>query len=212
MSLSELSGYIVVGDGASAENWTKDALAKRVDPQEIVNKGLIPGMEEVGRKFSAGEYYMPEMLVAARAMKRCMAHLKPLLATRQGAYVGTAIIGTVQGDLHDIGKNLVAMMLEGTGFQVYDLGVDVPPERFVQAVQEHKPQIVGMSALLTTTMPMMKNTIAALKEAELLPKVKVMVGGAPITQDYANQIGAHGYAADAATAAKKAKALLGAHK
>jgi 5-methyltetrahydrofolate--homocysteine methyltransferase len=166
-------------------------------------------MNEVGRRFKNNEFYVPEVLIAARAMHAAMDVLKPLLAASDVQPVGTVVIGTVKGDLHDIGKNLVAMMLEGGGFNVIDLGVDVSPEKFLQAVREHKPNIVGLSALLTTTMPAMKTTIEALKEAGVRDQVKVIIGGAPVTQRFADEIGADGYAPDAASAVDVARQLLG---
>jgi 5-methyltetrahydrofolate--homocysteine methyltransferase len=169
---------------------------------------LISGMDRVGRDFKAGELFVPEVLVAARAMHAGMAVLRPLLAETGVPRVGTYVIGTVQGDLHDIGKNLVRMMLEGAGFEVIDLGTDVAPERFVTAVKEHRPQIVGMSALLTTTMVRMRDTIEALEAAGLREAVKIMVGGAPLTAAYAEQIGADAYAPDAATAVEVARSLI----
>jgi 5-methyltetrahydrofolate--homocysteine methyltransferase len=166
-------------------------------------------MEEVGRLFEEGEKFVPEMLISARAMQTGMGILKPLLLQADIKTVGKVIVGTVAGDLHDIGKNLVAMMLEGSGFEVIDLGTDVSPQAFVDAVREHEPQAIGMSALLTTTMPSMGATIEALKEAGLREGVKVMIGGAPITQDFADKIGADGFAPDASSASRKTKELVG---
>jgi len=210
MELSELSDFIIKGDNKGAEEWTTKALEQDMDALVIVNQGLVPGMDVVGEKFKNEEYYMPDMLVSARAMKSAMAHLKPLLAGREGASLGQVVIGTVKGDLHDIGKNLVAMMLEGAGFEVIDLGTDVAPEAFVKAAEENKASIVCLSALLTTTMPMMQNTIEAFTDAEMRQQVKVMIGGAPITESYASEIGADGYAPEAATAVENAKTLIGA--
>jgi len=167
-------------------------------PADILNGGLIAGMDEVGRDFKAGDLFVPEVLIAARAMQAGMNVLRPLLAESDVPSAGKCVIGTVQGDLHDIGKNLVRMMLEGAGFETVDLGIDVKPDAFVVAVQEHQPQFLGMSALLTTTMPGMKATIEALQEAGLRYKVKIMVGGAPVTAAFAEQIGADAYAPDAA--------------
>ena len=209
MELSELSDFIIKGDNKGAEEWTRKALDQGMDALVIVNQGLVPGMDVVGEKFKNEEYYMPDMLVSARAMKAAMAHLKPLLVGREGASLGGVVIGTVKGDLHDIGKNLVAMMLEGAGFEVIDLGTDVAPEAFVKAAEENKASIVCLSALLTTTMPMMQNTIEAFTDAEMRQQVKVMIGGAPITESYASEIGADGYAPEAATAVEKAKTLIG---
>jgi len=211
MDPKELSGYILVGDAKGAVDWTQRSLTAGVDPLTIVNRGLIPGMAMVGEKFKNNEYYLPEVLVAARAMKAVLAIVRPLLAGRQTPYLGRVVIGTVQGDLHDIGKNIVAMMLEGAGFEVKDLGADVAPERFLQAAREEGADMVCLSALLTTTMPMMRSTIQAFEESSLRQRVKVMVGGAPVTQSYADSIGADGYAPDAASAVDKAKCLLGLH-
>ena len=189
------------------EQLVKDAVAEGVDPASILNDGLVVGMTELGEMFKNGEVYVPEVLVAARAMKAGTTILKPLLMDANVQTLGTVAIGTVEGDLHDIGKNLVGMMLEGTGFTVVDLGENVSPDSFVQAVRDGA-QIIGMSALLTTTMPMMATTIKALEAAGLRDKVKVMIGGAPITQEYADQIGADGYSTDAASAAELAKRLI----
>ncbi|MBQ4452929.1 MAG: corrinoid protein [Clostridia bacterium] len=189
------------------EQLVKEALEEGAKPEAILNEGLVVGMTELGEMFKNGEVYVPEVLVAARAMKAGTTILKPLLMDANVTSLGTVAIGTVEGDLHDIGKNLVGMMLEGTGFTVVDLGENVSPDTFVQAVRDGA-QIIGMSALLTTTMPMMATTIKALEEAGLRDKVKVMIGGAPITQEYADQIGADGYSTDAASAAELAKRLI----
>ena len=189
------------------EQLVKDALAEGVSAESILNEGLIVGMTELGEMFKTGEVYVPEILVAARAMKAGTTILKPLLVDANVQSLGTVAIGTVKGDLHDIGKNLVGMMLEGNGFTVVDLGEDVDPEKFVEAVK-NGAQAIGMSALLTTTMPNMALTIQALKDAGLRDKVKVLVGGAPITQEFADQIGADGYSTDAASAADLAKKLI----
>ena len=185
----------------------QDALNEGVKADTILNQGLVIGMNQIGEMFKTGEAYVPEVLVAARAMKAGTAILKPLLVAENVQSLGTVAIGTVQGDLHDIGKNLVGMMLEGSGFTVMDLGEDVAPEKFVDAVK-NGAQIIGMSALLTTTMPNMSVTIKALEDAGLRDKVKVMIGGAPITQEYADSIGADGYSTDAASAAELAKQLI----
>lgn len=185
----------------------KEALAEGVKAETILNEGLVVGMTNLGEMFKNGEVYVPEVLVAARAMKAGTDILKPLLASENVQSLGTVAIGTVQGDLHDIGKNLVGMMLEGNGFEVMDLGVDVAPEKFVEAVK-NGAQVIGMSALLTTTMPMMKAVIEMLKAEGLRDQVKVMIGGAPITQEYADQIGADGYSTDAASAAELAQKLI----
>ncbi|MFQ5872605.1 MAG: corrinoid protein [Dehalococcoidia bacterium] len=207
MDLSELSGYIIEGNDKAAAEWTKRALSEGMDPLAIVNRGLMPAMDVVGEKFKNFEYYLPDLLVSARAMKAAMAFLRPLLTEREGAAVGGVVIGTVKGDLHDIGKNLVGMMLEGAGFEVTDLGADVEPEMFLRAVEEKQPQVLCLSALLTTTMPNMKYTIELLQESEVRQQIKIMVGGAPVTEDYASSIGADGYAAEAASAVEKVKEL-----
>ncbi len=209
MNFSQLAEHIIIGDAKAAEQWIMQALSRGADPGDLINKGLIPGMAVVGEKFKNYEYYLPEVLIAARAMKKGMEILRPLLTDHQASNLGRVIIGTVKDDLHDIGKNLAAMMLEGAGFAVHDLGADVPPERFVQAAQAHGCHLLCLSALLTTTMPMMRTTIEALKAAGIRHQVKVMVGGAPVTHDYALEIGADGYAPDGASAVDKAKELVG---
>ena len=209
MDLAELSDYVITGNAPAAEEWTKNALSEGMAASVIVNEGHIPGMDVVGVKFKSAEYYMPEVLVSARAMKVSMALVKPLLSEQEGGFTGRVVIGTVKGDLHDIGKNLVAMMLEGAGFAVTDLGTDVEPEEFVRAVEESQAQLLCLSALLTTTMPLMKSTITLLEESEVRQQVKILVGGAPVTDEYAASIGADGYAAEAATAVEQAKALIG---
>lgn len=198
---------IVEGDNNSVQQHVKDALTAGTDAALILNEAMIPGMAEVGRLFEEGEYFVPEMLISARAMKSAMAILKPYLQKENVKYAGTVVIGTVKGDLHDIGKNLVGLMLEGAGFQVVDLGSDVTPEKYVAAARESKANIVAMSALLTTTMVNMKATITALEEAGLRGTVKVMIGGAPVTENYAKQIGADGYATDASRAVAVARSL-----
>jgi 5-methyltetrahydrofolate--homocysteine methyltransferase len=200
---------IVEGDNTGVQVNVKNALAASVDPGVILNEGLIAGMAEVGRLFEEGEYFVPEMLISARAMKSAMAILKPLLTSEQVGSAGKVAVGTVKGDLHDIGKNLVSLMLEGAGFQVVDLGSDVSSDKFIEAVKVHSVDIVAMSALLTTTMVNMKTVISALEEAGLRGKVKVMIGGAPVTEAYARQIGADGYAPDASRAVAVARTLLG---
>jgi 5-methyltetrahydrofolate--homocysteine methyltransferase len=199
---------IVEGDNAGVQANVNAALAAGVPANAILNEGLIAGMAEVGRLFEEGEYFVPEMLISARAMKSAMAILKPLLAAGEVGFAGKVILGTVKGDLHDIGKNLVGLMLEGAGFQVIDLGSDVSPEKYVEAAKTHSPDLVAMSALLTTTMVNMKSTITALQEAGLRGKLKIMIGGAPVTDAFAAQIGADGYAPDASRAVATAKALL----
>jgi len=210
MSLETIYQAVLDGDAPAAESAVKEALAANVPAEDILQKACIPAMGEVGRLFEEGEKFVPEMLISARAMQKSVTLLKPLLAEGNVQAVGKVVVGTVQGDLHDIGKNLVGMMLEGTGFEVIDLGTDVTPIKFVEAVKTHHPQIIGMSALLTTTMPSMKKIMDALQEAGLRGQVKVLIGGAPVTEAYANQIGADGYAPDASSAARKAKALMGA--
>jgi 5-methyltetrahydrofolate--homocysteine methyltransferase len=205
--LEEIRGSVIEGNAKAAEAQVKQALDGGEKPDVILNSALIPAMAEVGQKFEEGEYFVPEMLIAARAMQAGLKLLKPLLAASGTEPIGKVAIGTVKGDLHDIGKSLVAMMLEGAGFEIMDLGVDVTPEKFVDAVNRGA-NVVAMSALLTTTMPNMQNTIKALTEAGLRAKVHVMVGGAPVTEAYAKQIGADGYAPDASAAVRKAKELL----
>jgi len=207
MDFNELSQYVIEGNAKASEEWTKKALAGGVSPLDVINKGLMPGMAVVGQRFKAGEYYLPEVIVSARAMKASVNLVRPLLSETDTPSAGKVAIGTVQGDLHDIGKNLVGMMLEGAGFQVIDLGIDVSPEKFTEAAKSGA-DIIGLSALLTTTMPVMSSTIDALKKAGLRDKVKVMVGGAPVTRDYAKQIGADGFASDAASAVDEAKYLM----
>jgi len=208
--LEDLYEGIMDGDMELAEEKVQEALDAGIGPGRILNEGMIAAMAEVGQLFEDGEYFVPEMLIAARAMQGGMAVLKPHLAEGDVQSPGKVVIGTVKGDLHDIGKNLVAMMLEGAAFEIVDLGTDVSADKFLEAVKESGANVVAMSALLTTTMPNMENTIAALTEAGLRDKVKIMVGGAPLTQDYADKIGADGYAADANQAVASAKALVGA--
>lgn len=209
MDLQQIYERVIAGDAPGVKGLVQQAVGEGVPPAEIISGYLIPAMTEVGARFERQEFYVPEMLIAARAMQRGLGVLKPLLVEGELETAGRVVMGTVKGDLHDIGKNLVSMMLEGAGFEVTDLGVDVPPERFVDTVREKGPDIVGMSALLTTTMPAMGNTIQALVEAGLRDKVKVLVGGAPLTQAYADRVGADGYAPDAASAVREAKDLLG---
>ncbi len=199
---------VVEGDNTGVQEHVTAALEAGLDAGTILNEGLIAGMAEVGRLFEEGEYFVPEMLISARAMKSAMAILKPHLTSEQVGFAGKVAIGTVKGDLHDIGKNLVGLMLEGAGFQVVDLGSDVAPEKFVDAAKNNDVNIVAMSALLTTTMVNMKGTITALEEAGVRGKVKVMIGGAPVTDAFAKQIGADGYAPDASRAVAMAKSLL----
>ena len=208
MSLEAIYEAVLEGDAGEAAAQVQAALDAGVPPADILNKGCIAAMAEVGKQFEEGEMFVPEMLIAARAMQAGMNILKPLLAEGEITSAGKIVIGTVAGDLHDIGKNLVGMMMEGAGFEVEDLGTDVKPEAFVEAIREHKPDIVGMSALLTTTMPAMTATVEALTEADLRGQVKVLIGGAPVTQKFADEIGADGFAPDASSAARKAKELL----
>ena len=196
------------GDADTVEEMVKTALAEDVSPKEILDNGLISGMNIIGIKFKNNEVYVPEVLLAARAMYAGMDLLKPKLIETGVKNIGKVVIGTVMGDLHDIGKNLVKMMLEGAGFEVVDLGVNVSPERFISAVKEHQPDILGMSALLTTTMLNMNGVIQSLQSADLREKVKIMIGGAPVTQKYAEQIGADKYSPDAASAVEDAKMFL----
>jgi methylmalonyl-CoA mutase cobalamin-binding domain/chain len=179
-----------------------------MEPQTLLFEALIPSLEEVGARFERGDFFVPEMLIAGRAMAGAMERLRPLLAETGVETVGKFLMGTVKGDVHDIGKNLVNIMLEGAGFEVIDLGVQVAPEKFIAAIEEHQPDIVGMSAFLTTTMPMFKANINALEKAGLRDTVIVMVGGAPVTQEYADAVGADGYAADASATVRRAKDLL----
>ncbi len=206
--LKSLFDAILDGEVESAKSNVQKALDAQLNPTTILNEGMIAAMREVGCRFEGGEYFVPEMLVSARAMQTGMAILKPYLQKTDIQSSGKIVIGTVKGDLHDIGKNLVTLMLEGAGFEVKDLGVDVPIEKFVHAVQEEKPDIVAMSALLTTTMQMMKQIIDALAEAGLRDKVKVVVGGAPVTESFANEIGADGFSQDASRAVSVAKSLV----
>ncbi len=199
-AFDELANMIITGQHIAAAEWSQAAIDDGTEPAEIIDKGMIPGMDEIGRRWKNGEIHMPEVLIAARAMKACMAVVQPLLGASGAQSRGTVVIGTVKGDLHDIGKNLVVMMLEGAGYTVHDLGNNVEPGAFVSAAEEHNTDIVAMSALLTTTVPMMESTIQALKDAEIRDKVKVMIGGAPVSQELADNIGADGYAADGATA------------
>jgi len=204
--LKALADAIIKGDQNSAVEITRSAIDEDTEAKAILNNGLIAGMDVVGGRFKRNEVYIPEVLISARAMKMAMELLEPELVKAGVEPVGKFLIGTVQGDLHDIGKNLVAMMLKGAGFEVIDIGVDISAEKFVQQAQATGVQLVGISALLTTTMPGMEKTIKALKEAGV--SAKIMVGGAPVTQNYADKIGADGYAADAASAVDAAKALV----
>jgi methylmalonyl-CoA mutase cobalamin-binding domain/chain len=198
----------LVGNAPAVRQGVEDGLEDGMDPESMLYDALIPSLEEVGARFERGDYFVPEMLIAARAMQGALDILRPLLVAEGVQQIGTFVMGTVKGDVHDIGKNLVNIMLEGAGFTVIDLGVNVPPERFVEQIEEHKPEIVGFSAFLTTTMPMFKANINAIEKAGLRDKVIIMVGGAPVTQEYADAVGADGYAADASTAVRLAKDLI----
>ncbi len=205
--LEQIASNLYQGEDEVVVDLVQQALDQEMSPAEVLNGGLIAGMDEVGKDFKAGDLFVPEVLIAARAMHAGMNILRPLLAESDVPTAGKYVIGTVQGDLHDIGKNLVKMMLEGAGFETVDLGTDVRPDAFVAAVREHQPQLLGMSALLTTTMPGMKATIEGLEEAGLRDTVKIMVGGAPLTAAFAEQIGADAYAPDAASAVDVARDL-----
>src|SRR6476660_7236852 len=206
--LQGLFDNTLIGNAPAVKELTEQGLELGMDPESLLYDALIPSLEEVGARFERGDFFVPEMLIAARAMQGALDILRPLLAETGAKPIGTFVMGTVKGDVHDIGKNLVNIMLEGAGFTVYDLGVNVAPEKFVEQVQEHEPDIVGFSAFLTTTMPMFKANINALEKSGLRDRVIVMVGGAPVTQEYADVVGADGDAADASAAVVRAKALL----
>ena len=206
--LKGLYDETLVGNGPRVLELTNDGLAAGLSPGTMLFDALIPSLEEVGARFERGDFFVPEMLVAGKAMAGALEVLRPLLAETGAEPVGTFLMGTVKGDVHDIGKNLVDIMLEGAGFHVIDLGVQVSPEKFVAAIEEHRPDVVGFSAFLTTTMPMFKANINALAKAGLRDQVIVMVGGAPVTQEYADAVGADAYAADASTAVRRAKQML----
>src|ERR1700736_835385 len=198
----------LVGNAPDVKQGVEDGLESGLEPERLLYDALIPSLEEVGARFERGDYFVPEMLIAARAMQGALDILRPLLAETDTRQIGTFLMGTVKGDVHDIGKNLCNIMLEGAGFTVIDLGVNVPPEKFIQQIEEHKPAVVGFSAFLTTTMPMFKANINALEKAGLRDQVIVMVGGAPVTQEYADAVGADGYASDASAAVVRAKELI----
>jgi methylmalonyl-CoA mutase cobalamin-binding domain/chain len=206
--LTELYDKTLTGNGPAVLELTKSGLSQGLGPETLLYEALIPALEEVGARFERGDFFVPEMLIAGKAMAGALEILRPLLAETGAETIGTVVMGTVKGDVHDIGKNLVNIMFEGAGFLVIDLGVQVSPEKFVDAVKTHKPDIVGFSAFLTTTMPMFKANINALTKAGLRDQVIVMVGGAPVTQEYADVVGADGYAADASAAVVKAKELI----
>ena len=207
--LEQISTAVIEGDLDEIEDLTEDALDDGIGAEAILNKGLMPGMDYVGVEFRAGNMFVPEVLRSAKTMQMSMDILKPLLAESGVKMVGKVLLGTVKGDLHDIGKNLVGMMCEGAGFEVNDLGKDIDPQAFVDAVKEYEPDILGMSALLTTTMRAMEHTVKALEEAGVRDKVKIMIGGAPVTQAFSDQIGADGYASNAASASELAKKFMG---
>jgi corrinoid protein of di/trimethylamine methyltransferase len=207
--LKKLYNAVLNGDLKTAVAATKDALAEGADPLEMISGYMVPAMSEVGRRYECEEYFVPELLLAARAMKGSLELIRPLLAARGVEPAGRVVIGTVKGDLHDLGKNLVASLLEGGGFEVVDLGSDVAPEKFVRAVKDGNANIVCLSALLTVTMPAMKATMEALKNAGVRDRIKVMIGGAPVTQQYADEIGADGYGENASVAVNLARRLVG---
>ena len=207
-NLDSLHAAVLNGDARTAKAVTQESLAEGVEPLKLVQDYMMPAMAEVGRRFESNEYFVPELLISARAMKAALELIRPLLIASGSEPVGRVALGTVKGDLHDIGKNLVGAMLEGGGFEVLDLGVNVSPEQFIAAVKEKKANIVAMSALLTTTMPAMKTTIDALKEAGVRDQVKVLIGGAPITAGYATEIGADGYSESAAGAVSAARRVV----
>ena len=207
-TLKRLKQAVIDGNRNDAVDLTNQLLADNANPKQVLDEGLIAGMSTVGELFKKGEYFVPEMLIAARAMKSALAILRPLLIDTGVKPIGTVVLGTVRGDLHDIGKNLTGMFLEGAGFNVVDLGVDISAEKFIEAVKENKAELLGISALLTTTMTYTSEVIQALEAADMRDQVKVIVGGAPITQEWADQIGADGFALDAASAADRCKELL----
>jgi len=206
--LKEIAENLIKGKAPEVKELVKKALDEGMDVKKVLSEGLIAGMDVVGKKFQANEFYVPEMLIAARAMKAGMEIIRPILVQKDIKSQGTVVIGTAKGDLYDIGKNLVGMMLEGAGFEIVVLGVDVAPEKFIKTAKEKKANIIGVSALLTTTMVFMKDVVKAVQEGGLDNKVKIMIGGAPVTQSYADEIGADGYTPDAASAVDKAKELL----
>jgi len=206
--LRQLYDFTLVGNGPAVIELTRSGLELGMGPETLLYEALIPSLEEVGARFERGDFFVPEMLIAGKAMAGALDILRPLLAETGAETIGKIVMGTVKGDVHDIGKNLVNIMFEGAGFEVIDLGVQVAPEKFIAAIKEHEPDIVGFSAFLTTTMPMFKANINALEKAGMRDQVIVMVGGAPVTQEYADVVGADGYAADASAAVVKAKELL----
>jgi len=208
--LKGLYDFTILGKAPEVKNLTQAGLDQKLDPVTMLYQALLPALQEVGRRFEIGDFFVPEMLMSARAMQAALNLLRPLLAAAGEKTLGKVVMGTVKGDVHDIGKNLCNIMLEGAGFEVIDLGVNTAPEKFVAAVQQHKPDIVGFSAFLTTTMPMIKVNVEALKKAGLRDSVKVMAGGAPVTAHYAELCGADAYCPDASATARKAKELIGA--
>jgi 5-methyltetrahydrofolate--homocysteine methyltransferase len=206
--LQQLYDFTLVGNAPAVLDLTRTGLGMGLGPEVLLYEALIPSLEEVGARFERGDFFVPEMLIAGKAMAGALEILRPLLAETGAQTIGKIIMGTVKGDVHDIGKNLVNIMFEGAGFEVIDLGVQVAPEKFIDAIRQHQPDIVGFSAFLTTTMPMFKANINALQKAGLRDQVIVMVGGAPVTQEYADVVGADGYASDASAAVVKAKELL----
>jgi 5-methyltetrahydrofolate--homocysteine methyltransferase len=206
-NLQAITETLIAGDGEKLQELVQAAVDAGVPANEILQKALIVGMDIVGEKMETGDMFIPEVLMSARAMSISVEILKPLLAAGEAVSAGKVVIGTVKGDLHDIGKNLVVMMMESAGFEVIDLGVDVDPAKFVAAIKENKPNIVGLSALLTTTMPMMRKSIESIEESGLRGGLKIIVGGAPVNQAFADEIGADGYAPDAGSASKMAKAM-----
>jgi len=204
----KMTNELIAGKQDQVVKLAQEAIDKGAAAREVLDKGLLAGMDVVGQRFKAGDMFIPEVLLCARCMHAAMDILRPLLSEGDAAGVGTYVIGTVEGDLHDIGKNLVSMMLQGAGFNVVDLGTNITPQQFVEAVKQHRPNVLGMSALLTTTMPKMEETIQALSEAGIRDQVKIMAGGAPVTQDFVEKIGADAYGANAASAVEKAKTLI----
>ena len=207
--LEKISTAIIEGDADSAPGLVQKALDQGLAPKTILDDGMVVGMNEVGARFKRGDMFVPEVLMSADAMQAGLVVLRPLLAAAGVKMLGTVVLGTVKGDLHDIGKNLVGMMCEGAGFEVVDLGFNVPPEKFISAIKEHQPDVVGMSALLTTTMRSMGHTIKAIEEAGLRDQLKIMVGGAPVDRDFAERIGADGYGSNAVAGVEQAKRFVG---
>jgi 5-methyltetrahydrofolate--homocysteine methyltransferase len=205
----KMAEALIAGKQDEVKKLAQEALDQGASAKQVLDQGLLAGMDVVGKRFKAGDMFIPEVLLCARCMHGAMDILRPFLSESDAAGMGTFVIGTVEGDLHDIGKNLVSMMLQGAGFKVVDLGTNITSAQFVEAVKQHKPKVLGMSALLTTTMPKMEETISALKEAGIRDQVKIMAGGAPVTQDFVNKIGADAYGANAASAVDKAKTLVG---